>query len=128
MERAGRLIGRLQVGASTADLARAAWPAAVGKRIAAHAAAVSMEGSCLVVEVEDSVWKGHLVTLRHQILQRLEEVMGPGHVRSLEFRSMIPRRRPAREERSARPFDEADTIADPALRHIYKVARRKATA
>jgi predicted nucleic acid-binding Zn ribbon protein len=128
MERAGRLIGRLQVGASTADLARAAWPAAVGQRIAAHAVAVAMEGSCLVVEVEDSVWKGHLVTLRHQILHRLDEVMGPGHVRSLEFRSMIPRRQPAREERSARPFDEADTIADPALRHIYKVARRKATA
>ncbi len=128
MERAGRLITKLRVCASTEELARAAWPAAVGKRIAAHAVAVAMDGSCLVVEVEDPVWKGHLITLRHQILNRLDAVMGPGHVRSLEFRPMVPRRMPAREERSARPADEAETIADPAMRHIYRVSRRKATA
>jgi predicted nucleic acid-binding Zn ribbon protein len=128
MERAGRLIGKLRLCATSEELARAAWPVAVGKRIAVHAVAVALDGSSLIVEVEDVVWRRHLVTLRDQILKRLYEVMGTGAVRSLEFRLMLPRRMPQREERSARPADEADAISDPAMRRLYKVARRKATA
>ena len=128
MERAGRLIGKLRLCATPEELARAAWPVAVGKRIAAHSAAVALNGSCLVVEVEDSVWQGHLITLRGQILKRMEEVLGSALVGGLLFRPMLRRRMPRREERSARPVDDADSIADPAMRRLYKVARRKATA
>jgi predicted nucleic acid-binding Zn ribbon protein len=128
MERAARLIGKLKMCASAEDLARAAWPVAVGKRIAVHAAATAFYGSTLVVEVEDYVWQKHLTTLREQILKKLDEVLGPGLVRGIEFRQMIPRRMPKREERAARPVDDAEAIADPEMRRLYKVARRKATA
>jgi len=128
MERAGRLIGKLKLCATPEDLARAAWPVAVGKRIAAHSAAVRLDGSCLVVEVEDSVWQGHLMALRNQIVKRMEEVLGSALVGGLVFWPMLPRRMPQREERVARRADEADDIADPQMRRLYKVARRKATA
>ncbi|MCX6637264.1 MAG: DUF721 domain-containing protein [Acidobacteria bacterium] len=128
MERAGRLIGKLKLCATPEELARAAWPAAVGKRIAAHSAAVRLDGSCLVVEVEDTVWQGHLMALRSQIVKRMEEVLGSALVGRLAFWPMLPRRMPQREERVARRADEADDIADPEMRRLYKVARRKATA
>ena len=128
MERAGRLIGKLKVCATPEDLARAAWPVAVGKRIAAHSAAVRLDGSCLVVEVEDAVWQGHLMGLRSQIVKRMEEVLGSALVGALVFWPMLARRMPQREERAGRRADEADDIADPQMRRLYKVARRKATA
>jgi hypothetical protein len=128
MERAGRLIGKLKLCAAPEDLARAAWPVAVGKRIAAHSAAVRLDGSCLVVEVEDAVWQGHLMALRNQIVKRMEDVLGSALVGGLVFWPMLPRRMPQREERAARRADEADDIADLQMRRLYKVARRKATA
>jgi hypothetical protein len=128
MERAGRLIGKLKLCATPEDLARAAWPVAVGKRIAAHSAAVRLDGPCLVVEVEDAVWQGHLTALEGQIVKRMEEVLGSALVGRLAFWPMLPRRMPQREERVARRADEADDIADPEMRRLYRVARRKATA
>jgi predicted nucleic acid-binding Zn ribbon protein len=128
MERAARMIGKLKLCASPDEFARAAWPVAVGPRIAAHAAAAGLEGNRLVVEVEDAVWQRQLQTLAPQILARLEQVVGPGLVGGLTFRPMRPRRMPQREERAARPADEADAIPDRAMRRLYKAARRKATA
>lgn len=128
MERAARLIGKLKMCASEEELACAAWPAAVGSRIAAHAAARALYGSTLVVEVEDAVWQGHLTTLRDQIIGNLDKILSPGLVRAIEFRPMIPRRMPQPERRAARPQDEAEQIADPVMRRLYKAARRKATA
>jgi predicted nucleic acid-binding Zn ribbon protein len=128
MESAARLIGKLKMCASSEELARAAWPAAVGRRIAVHSSVAALYGSTLVVEVEDPVWQGHLTTLRDQILRNLDNILGSGLVRGIEFRPMIPRRMPKREERAARPRDEADQIADPAMRRLYRAARRKATA
>jgi hypothetical protein len=128
MERAGRMIGKLKLCATPEELARAAWPVAVGKRIAAHSAAVRLDGSCLAVEVEDAVWQGHLMSLRSQIVKRMEEVLGSALVGGLVFWPMLPRRMPQREERVARRADEADDIADPQMRRLYKAARRKATA
>ena len=132
MERAGRFIGKLKGCAAPEDLAVAAWPAAVGKRIAAHACAAALVRSCLIVEVEDLVWQKQLNTLRGQIVLRMAEVLGPGVVDDISFRPATPRRMPQREERAARPAalssgDEADLIPDPVLRCLYKQSRRRAT-
>jgi len=108
------------------QLAQAAWPQAVGKKIACHTAAVSLIRNRLVVEVEDAVWQRQLFTLRGQILARIEQVMGRFMVEELEFRIAIPRRAPQREERLS--GDDADAIRDPVLRNLYKAARRRATA
>ncbi len=132
MERAGRVLGKLKL-TTDEHLAQSAWPQAVGKRIACHTGAISLVRTRLVVEVEDAIWQRQLFGLRGQILARLEQVLGRQVVQELEFRIAIPRRAPQREE-GPKPVpvpgtaDEADGIRDPALRNLYKAARKKAIA
>lgn len=136
MERASRLIGRLTSGGvplDADDLARAAWPLAVGKKVAARTRAARMVRTRLIVEVEDIVWKKQLFALSRQIVTNLERHLGQGIVEDLEFRVIPPRREPQRAKvaqpgQGAAPLDEADQIADPVLRNIYKGARQKALA
>jgi hypothetical protein len=135
MERAGRIITKWKLCADCvepSELARAAWPAAVGKTISAHSAATALVRGRLVVEVEDQIWYKQLAGLRRQILVSLEKVLGEAVVTEIEFRLAIPRIQPKREERrlpliDGRP-DEADGIESPALRRLYKLARKRATA
>jgi predicted nucleic acid-binding Zn ribbon protein len=134
MQRASRLLGDLKLPDQTycaEELARAAWQAAVGKKIAAHAHAARMVRTSLIVEVEDDVWRMQLYGLRAQILSNLARHIGRGHVEDLEFRVVPPRRGPQRAATSAGgavAVDEADTIADPGLRRIYRMERTKAGA
>ena len=132
MERAGKSLAKLKLSdaISQDDLARAAWPAAVGKRIAAHAAAKSLVRGSLIVEVEDGIWQKQLFYLRYQILAKLQEVLGAGVITDVEFRIATPRRPPqtALSVSNTKPRDEADGISDPGLRLIYKQARKKASA
>jgi predicted nucleic acid-binding Zn ribbon protein len=110
---------------SPADLARAAWPRAVGKRIAAHARAVGFRDGCLVVEVEDPVWLQHLRTLAGQLLGCLRRVAGSDVVARIEFRPGVPRREPQRSAGLHTAPDEADGIQDPILRRLYKASRAR---
>lgn len=136
MERAGRLISKLKIPKEVLEpeaLARTAWPVAVGRRIAAHARVVRLVRSTLVVECEDPVWQNHLYTLSHQIVRNLQSILGPQVVTGLDFRPMVQRRGPqtafaVRKEATpaaSGPLDEADSIADPVFRHLYKQSRKK---
>ena len=134
MERAGRLIGKLNRDCqvmTNEELARSAWPQAVGKKIAACTAVDRLVRKCLVVQVQDMVWQRQLNTLRGQVLKNLCSVVGDGIIEDLELRPMTPKRMPQRaatpRNESAIP-DEADAIADPQLRRVYKLSRKKATA
>jgi len=132
MERASRLISKLATGGKPLDcddLARAAWPLAVGKKVAARTRAARMVRTRLIVEVEDCTWQRQLFALSRQILANLEGRLGPGVVEDLEFR-VIPPRREAQRAAAAQPaaLDEAEQIADPVLRNLYKCARKKALA
>jgi len=134
MERASRLMGKLTSGGGLIEsdgLARAAWPLAVGKKIAARTRPARMVRSRLIVEVEDLVWKKQLLSLSRQILANLERHLGQGIVEDLEFQVIPPRREPQRavvSQPTLAAFDDADQISDPFLRNIYKHARRKAMA
>src|ERR1700733_13682439 len=88
MERAGKSLARLKISdaISTEELARAAWPTAVGKRIASHATAKSLVRDSLIVEVDDAIWQKNLFHLRFQILAKLSDVLGSGIIRDVEFR------------------------------------------
>jgi hypothetical protein len=132
MERASKLIRGLRLSEdvlSAGDLACAAWPQAVGPKIAAHTRACRMVRSRLIVEVEDYTWQRQLFSLMPHILGNLAKNVGAGLVEDLEFR-IVPRRR--EPQRAAQPvptlFDEADGIGDPVLRGIYKASRKKALA
>jgi len=132
MERAVKLFGKLKLPAAvlTPDqMMRAAWPAAVGKTIAAHSRAAAVKGSRLIVEVEDAIWQRQLYTLRNQILARLNAVLGDAVVGEVDFRVAVPRRPPRIEERTAASGgDEAERISDPVLRRLYRNSRKKALA
>jgi hypothetical protein len=133
MERASKLIRELRLSGdvlSAGELACAAWPQAVGKRIAAHTRAFRMVRTRLIVEVEDFIWQRQLFALTPYILRNLEKSVGGGLVEDLEFR-IVPRRREPQRAAQAVPAlvpDEADGIADPVLRGIYKASRKKAHA
>lgn len=129
MEPAGRVVSKLKLGTRGLDeeaLAQAAWPRAVGKKIATRTRPISLIRDRLVVEVEDQIWKNQLFTLRTQILKCLEDVLGRRVVAQLEFRVAVPRREAAVVEQHDHRADEADKIADPVLRGIYIASRRKA--
>jgi predicted nucleic acid-binding Zn ribbon protein len=131
MERAARSLAKLKLDSSISseELVRAAWPAAVGPRIAAHTFAKALVRGSLVVEVDDLVWQKQLFALRFLILRNLNKAIGDGIVNDLDFRTAAVRRPPKVAE-SLRPksLDEADGIADPVLRRVYKQARKKASA
>jgi hypothetical protein len=132
MEPASKLIRQLRLSGdvlSAGELACAAWPQAVGKRIA-RVCAARMVRTRLIVEVEDFIWQRQLFALTPYILRNLEKSVGGGLVEDLEFR-IVPRRREPQRAAQAVPAlapDEADGIADPVLRGIYKASRKKAQA
>jgi len=137
MERAGRLLGASQAARrclTPEELALAAWPAAVGRKAARHTKAVALDGSRLVVEVGDELWRRNLEMLSGQILANLQSMLGPSAPRWIEYRLAVPRR-PVRSEAPEPEFrlrpqgdDEADRIEDPVLRRIYLRSKRKALA
>jgi predicted nucleic acid-binding Zn ribbon protein len=133
MERAGQVLGKLKLAknaVSDEELARSAWPAAVGKKIALRTNALGLVRTRLVVEVEDAVWQRQLWTMRAQILQRVEQVLGRKIVEEIEFKVGVgvPRMKPARAEVLAPSNDEADLIRDPVFRLNYKAARKRANS
>ena len=134
MERASKLIRHLGLpaGAITIDeLACAAWPQAVGKRIASHTRAAKIVRTSLIVEVEDATWQRQLFSLKPFIVRNLARMIGQGMIDDAEFR-IVPRRRDPQRAIQAVPrglfADEADAIEDPVMRGIYKNARSKAQA
>jgi hypothetical protein len=134
MERASKLIRGLRLPSDTmsaGELACSAWSEAVGKNIAAHTRAVRMVRTRLVVEVEDSTWQRQLFSLTPFILFNLQKHLGAGVVDDLDLRVMPRRREPQRAIEAFRApldADEADAIADPVLRSLYKASRKKALA
>lgn len=133
MEPASKLIAGLKVpgeAISAEEVACAAWPRAVGRKVAQHTRAARLVRTRLVVEVEDAVWQRQLFGLRGFILRNLEKGLGGGVVDDLEFR-VVPRRRDAQRAAQAIPgaaADEASGIEDPVLRSIYRAARKRAGA
>ncbi len=132
MERASKLIRGLGLPAEsmTAEtLVAAVWSEAVGKKIAAHARVARMVRTRLVVEVEDKIWQRQLFALTPFVLRNLEKSLGAGVVGDIAFR-IVPRRREPQRAVHAAPAiaDEAESIADPVLRSIYRASRKKAQA
>ena len=85
----------------------------------------------LIVEVEDATWQRQLFSLKPFIVRNLAKILGPGMIEDTEFR-IVPRRRDPQRAVQAVPgglfADEADAIADPVMRGIYRAARNKALA
>ena len=133
MERAARLIQKSKASRQILtedDVARAAWPIAVGKAIAARTSNLRMVRATLVVDVEDAIWQKQLHALTFQIVERLRKVTGNEAIQDVEFRIGIPRRQPQRAESphsdTADSQREDERIEDPVLRKLYRMSRRRA--
>ncbi len=134
MERASKLIRQLAHSGeiiTPEQMALAVWPEAVGATIAPHTRAAKLVRARLVVEVADATWQKQLFALSPHIVRNLARALGAGVVEELEFR-VVPRRIEPGSARQAAPgtlfADDADAIADPVLRGIYKLSRKKAQA
>jgi predicted nucleic acid-binding Zn ribbon protein len=117
--------------ASLERIACGSWKRAVGKRLAQHTRPVKLVRDRLVVEVEDDIWRDSLWKLRFQILRTIEKEIGTEIVSELTFVVAPPRKEPQRETGTpalVQQPDEADAIADPGLRRIYKTSRRRLSA
>ena len=129
MERAGKALAKLKISeAITADqLAFAAWPAAVGERIAVHVWPKALVRGRLILEAEDPVWRKHLLHLSPQVLGKISELLGPEVVTDLAFcvPGSTPRRPPQSAARHGKmpSSDEAERIEDAGMRVVYKQAR-----
>ena len=125
MERAGKVLLRSDVPGdckTTEMVALGAWPAAVGKKIAARSKPLRLVRGHLVVEVPDRIWQSQLMPLHDQILVSIAKLTGAGLVESIEFRIGLPRRMPARETVAA-----PERVDDPVLRRIYAASKARQT-
>lgn len=69
----------------TLALLRAAWPAAVGPRLARRSEVVALDHGVLRIKVPDMRWQRTLVRMRGFILARLRRVVGQAAPRTLGF-------------------------------------------
>jgi len=63
------------------------WPEVVGKLIAAHSEAISLEGGVLHVRVDSSVWAQELTMQQSQIKAGFARRLGEGAVTGIRFTS-----------------------------------------
>lgn len=101
MERVGRLIARLKSKSALGpgELVAAAWPAAVGKRLAVRTRVTAFHQGTVTVEVEDELWQRNLAGLKGQILSNLSRLTGLDLAQDIRFTLAVPKRPPMREER-----------------------------
>ena len=85
----GALRSALERAAPRTPLAavQAAWPQAVGERVAAVSRPVSEVSGAVLVECEDSVWAEELNLMQGQLLARLREALGDSAPQALRFRT-----------------------------------------
>jgi hypothetical protein len=80
----------LKASAASEEVAEAAclgaWKHAVGEGLSSHAVPLQLQGTTLVVVVEDATWKKQLEQMRGQFIFRLNSVLGQALVKSIEFR------------------------------------------
>jgi predicted nucleic acid-binding Zn ribbon protein len=141
MERAARVLRKSKQPCSILDDRQtigAVWPVAVGKAIARHTSHLRLVRKTLVVEAEDMIWQRQLRTLESQIVNRISLLLPGLELESIEFRLQVPRREPQKTHVASASqvtpvpndssSDEAEQIADPVLKKVYQLSRRKASA
>jgi hypothetical protein len=84
------------VGRGTLRTLSARWLDAVGPTVAAHASPVRIDGTRLVVVVDDPAWGTQLRFLDAELRGRLERVLGAGSVREIDVMVRRDRRNRSR--------------------------------
>jgi len=107
------------------------WPVVVGEKVAARTRAARLFGATLIVETVAQDWRRQLAQMSGEIVARLNAAAGKPVVKDVEFRVTVKAAPLApRRASSATGFeqDEAAAIADPHLRRMYRLSRKRAQA
>jgi predicted nucleic acid-binding Zn ribbon protein len=82
-----RLMGTLRApSVDVLDSVFTRWPEIVGDDVAAHSRPVSIDGSTLVVSVDDPTWASEVRWLANEVVARVVEVSGSDRVSTVEVR------------------------------------------
>jgi len=88
MERAGEFLGKVlrRLDRPEAAIAwlQSAWPAIVGKSLAAHTRPVRCERNCLELSVDAKAWQQQLETMRGELCNRINQAWGATLVREVK--------------------------------------------
>ncbi|HXZ13756.1 MAG TPA: DUF721 domain-containing protein [Candidatus Sulfotelmatobacter sp.] len=107
MERAGELLGRAlrRIERSEAALAwlTSAWPAIVGRPLAAHTHPVRCEGGTLAIAADTAPWQNQIEGMQREFRTRVNQAWGGALVREVKVLAGRPGPGPSRE------FDNAHT-------------------
>ena len=102
----------------------ALWPVVVGPKVAERTRAVRLYRQTLVVEAASPEWRRQLSSMTWEIVAKLNAATGKEVVTDVQFQ--VARRPPARAATAAGlTRDEADAIADPHLRRLYRQSRQR---
>lgn len=77
--------------ASTLGAVQRVWAQAVGEAFAPHARPTAEAGGTLTVTCSSAVWAQELDLLAPTVVARLDELLGPGRIRSLRCQSVPAR-------------------------------------
>lgn len=75
-------LGAPEIDASTAIVD--SWPEIVGPELAKGVVAVAVRGRELIVRVDDPAWASQVAWLEAQLLDRINNLVGPGRVTSVK--------------------------------------------
>lgn len=114
----------------TLPLLRAAWPLAVGARLAQRTEVVALEGRTLIIRVPDGRWRRILHRLRRELLQRLRQAAGARGPNALGFVEGASAQAPPLEPAGPKPAlpvaavpseieSAAGQIADDEIRSLF---------
>lgn len=62
------------------------WPEVVGDELAEHIKALAIQGSEMIVGVDDPAWASQLSWLEARLLERIEALVGPGQITKIKVR------------------------------------------
>ncbi len=107
------------------------WPVVVGEKLAARTRPVRLLGATLIVETVAQDWRRQLARMAPAIIERLNAAAGKDVLKDVEFR-VVARSAPRPPGRACTATglapDEADEIADPHQRRLYRLSRRQVQA
>jgi predicted nucleic acid-binding Zn ribbon protein len=94
MERAGEFLGRVVRRLERPEAAFAwlasAWPAIVGKALAAHTRPVRCDANCLELTADGKAWQNQIESLQREVCGRINQAWGGNLVRQVKVVAAKP--------------------------------------